>query len=112
MLEQSEDALQREWREELNTDINVGRLVWVVENFFKEGDRDFHEVGMYYMINLPANSSLLNFKEYTCTDGPVTLRFRWFPLSDIVRLEIHPLFLKKGLLHIPECTEHVIWNDH
>jgi ADP-ribose pyrophosphatase YjhB (NUDIX family) len=35
MLEHSDEALKREMREELSTDVKVGRLVWVVENFFK-----------------------------------------------------------------------------
>ena len=33
MLEHSDEALKREMREEIATDVKVGRLVWVVENF-------------------------------------------------------------------------------
>jgi ADP-ribose pyrophosphatase YjhB (NUDIX family) len=111
MLEQSDNALKREMREEIATDVRVGRLVWVIENFFKPQDTSYHEIGMYYLMNLPDNSIVFKSVEHTCKDGPVTLRFRWFPLADIELVEIRPAFLKKGLLRIPQHTEHLIWND-
>ncbi len=111
MLEQSGKALKREMSEEIATDVTVGRLVWVIENFFKPGKQTYHEIGMYYLMNLPDNSVVFNSDEHTCLDGPVTLRFRWFPLADIEQLKINPAFLKKGLLHIPRTTKHIIWND-
>ena len=35
ILENSIETLKREIREELEAEINVGRLLWIVENFFK-----------------------------------------------------------------------------
>ena len=111
MLEQSDNALKREMREEIATDVTVGKLVWIIENFFKPQDTSYHEIGMYYLMDLPDNSIVSKSAEHTCKDGPVTLRFRWFPLADIEQLEIRPAFLKKGLLHIPRHTAHIIWVD-
>ncbi len=34
MLETAEQTLKREMREELNADVQVGKLLWVIENFF------------------------------------------------------------------------------
>jgi ADP-ribose pyrophosphatase YjhB (NUDIX family) len=111
MLEPSDKALKREWKEELDTDIGINRLVWVIEGFFKYENRNYHEIGMYYLITLLVNSSLLSSEEHTCKDGLATLRFRWVPLSDIEHIDLRPLFLKKGLLHLPEHTAHIVWND-
>jgi ADP-ribose pyrophosphatase YjhB (NUDIX family) len=111
MLEKSEDTLKREMREELETEVEVGRLVWIVENFFKDGGRSYHEVGLHYSIILPDNASILSSSEYHCTDGPVKLRFRWFPLSELENVQIRPLFLKTALARIPEHTEHIVWYD-
>jgi ADP-ribose pyrophosphatase YjhB (NUDIX family) len=111
MLEHSDNALKREMREEIATDIVVGELVWVIENFFKPNNTAYHEIGMYYLMYLPDDSVVFKSTEYTCQDGPVTLRFRWFFLSDIEQVEIRPAFLKKGLLHIPQHTEHITWDD-
>jgi ADP-ribose pyrophosphatase YjhB (NUDIX family) len=111
MLEQSENALKREMREEIATDVTVRRLVWIVENFFKPQDTSYHEIGMYYLMDLPDDAPVFKSAEYICQDGLVTVRFRWFPLADIEQLEIRPAFLKTGLSNIPQHTEHVIWND-
>ena len=110
--EKSEDTLIREMQEELGTDVKVGRLVWVVENFFKERDRSYHEIGMYYLMNLPDNSSIFGEAEHTSKDDTVTLRFRWFPLSELESINLRPIFLRKGLKNIPLHTEHVIWRDY
>jgi ADP-ribose pyrophosphatase YjhB (NUDIX family) len=111
MSENSEATLRREMKEELNTDIDIKKLVWVVENFFGDESTTYHEIGMYYLISLPADSSLLGSEEYRSKDGPVTLRFRWFPLTTLEHLNLYPVFLRKELLHIPEHIEHIVWND-
>jgi ADP-ribose pyrophosphatase YjhB (NUDIX family) len=111
MLEQTDNALKREMREEIATEVIVGRLIWIVENFFKPQNTSYHEIGMYYLMDLPDDSIVLKSVEHECQDGPVTVRFKWFPLADIEQVDIRPEFLKKGLLHIPQCTEHITWND-
>jgi len=109
--EKSEDTLVREVQEELNTVVKVGRLVWVVENFFKENERSYHEIGMYYLMDLPTDSAVITSQEYTSKDGPVTLRFRWFRLQELDKINLRPAFLRKALQNLPKHTEHVIWHD-
>lgn len=111
MLEQTEETLKREMKEELGTNVVVGRLVWVVENFFKERDKTYHELGLYYLMKMPGESGVLNSFEYTSQDGPVTLRFRWFLLSELEKVNLQPIFLKKELTAIPTRTKHVVWHD-
>jgi len=98
-------------QEELNTAVKVGRLVWIVENFFKEKERSYHEIGMYYLMGLPVGSAIVSSQEYTSKDGPVTLRFRWFPVSELEQVTLRPSFLKKALQNLPEQIEHIVWND-
>ena len=47
MQETAEETLKREMREEMQTDITVQRLLWVVENFFQHGGKAFHELGKF-----------------------------------------------------------------
>lgn len=110
--EKSEDVLKREMQEELGTDVKVGRLVWVVENFFKERDRTYHELDMFYHIKIPANSLILRSEEHFCKDGGATIRFKWFPLSELDNIDLRPVFLRKALQKIPANIEHVIWYDN
>jgi len=109
--EKSEDTLIREMQEELNSAVKVGRLVWIVENFFKEKERSYHEIGMYYLMGLPVGSAIVSSQEYTSKDGPVTLRFRWFSVSELEQVNLRPSFLKKALQNLPEQIEHIVWND-
>jgi ADP-ribose pyrophosphatase YjhB (NUDIX family) len=109
--EPSDIALKREMREEIASDVTVGRLVWVIENFFQPDETAYHEIGIYYLMDLPADSAVFKSAEHSCQDGPVTVRFRWFPLADMGQLQIRPAFLKERLTHIPALTEHIIWTD-
>lgn len=111
--EKSEDALKREMLEELGADVKVGKLVWIVENFFKdrESDRSFHELGMYYRIKIPTNSLILHSEEYFCKDGGATIRFKWFPLTGLEKIDLRPVFLRKALKNIPKRTSHIVWYD-
>ena len=56
--EPSAAAVARELAEELGPacDAQVGRLLWVVENFYGDEDEPFHELGMYYLVTLGAAS--------------------------------------------------------
>lgn len=41
-----------QFREELEADVRVGSLIWVVENFFHWRDRDCHELGLCDAVGL------------------------------------------------------------
>lgn len=64
LLEPSKDALKREMQEELGIDARVGRLIWVVETFFKEGETLFHELGLYYLMELPKDCFLYRKRQF------------------------------------------------
>ena len=54
------EGLRREMREELETEVTVERLLWVVENFFTYDGKAYHELGFYFLMTLPPGSSLLS----------------------------------------------------
>jgi ADP-ribose pyrophosphatase YjhB (NUDIX family) len=107
ILESAAEALRREIREELDVDATVGRLLWVAENFFAIGGRQYHELGLYFALDLPA--SLYRADDFEAFDPQVTLRMRWAPLDDLP--PIRPSFLRRGLLAPPETTVHVVFHD-
>lgn len=51
--ETSEETLKREMVEELGVEVTVHRLLWIVENFFHYEQRDWHELGFYYLMDIP-----------------------------------------------------------
>jgi ADP-ribose pyrophosphatase YjhB (NUDIX family) len=113
MLEESREALRREMLEELGEEVEVGRLVWVGENFFEFQRADFHEMGMYFEVSLPAGSALVRRTEewWAEEDDGVKICFRWFGLEEAPELPIVPGFLREGLGSLPAGTEHVVYRD-
>jgi len=107
--EASREALLREFGEELETEIEVGGLLWVAESFFRHEERDVHELGLYYFVSLPMGSPLIERDEpWSGEDAGVELNFRWFPLDRVGAVRLFPAFLKLGLRRLPEHPVHVI----
>lgn len=113
LLERAESAIVREMREELRVEVEVERLVWIVENFFEMRKRAYHELSLFFLLRLPPTSPIL---QETCEfygqeqqpDGtPVQLIFRWFPFHHLDMLTLYPSFLKHGLRALPSRTEHI-----
>ena len=58
-LENSKDALKREFKEELNIDINVGDFLGISENIFTYNGRNAHELILFYNVDISDS----NYKE-------------------------------------------------
>ena len=51
-LENSKDALKREFKEELNIDINVEEFLGLSENIFTYNGKNAHELILFYNVNV------------------------------------------------------------
>ena len=51
-LESSKDALKREFKEELNIDINVGEFLGIAENIFTYNGKNAHELILFYNVDI------------------------------------------------------------
>lgn len=112
LLESSTDALKREMKEELDVDIRIERLVWVVENFFEYDCKSYHEIAFYFLIALPLDSHYyIKDKPFIAHDNGFELTFKWYRIDKLKQLRLYPTLLKKGLNSIPEKTEHIIHTD-
>lgn len=108
--ETSVDGLRREMREELDVDVTVGRLLWVIENFFDHYPLDMppdmsrtsphHEIGFYFEMEVPSrllNSPAFMGSELIGTPHEFELEFRWFDRSGLPELDIRPSTLRQIL---------------
>ena len=89
----------------------MGRLAWVMENFFEHDEKPWHEIGMYFLMALPEDSSVYKEREFLREHETIKLIFRWLPLGDLGKVPLFPSFLREGLRAIPEGTEHVVHED-
>lgn len=112
--ETAETTLKREMLEELGVDIEIVRLLWLVENFFTCADHRYHEVALYFLMQFPVDSPYLTQPGlfYGLEETP-RLIFQWFPRQTelLAALPLQPAFLQTALLSLPETVAHVIQRD-
>lgn len=83
MGESSEVGFQRKMREELAIDVEVKRLLWVVENFFEYDNWPYHEVAFYYLFLLPDDCMPMTRRErFRGCEANTTIEFQWYKLSE------------------------------
>ena len=111
LLESSVESLKREMREEIDSDVEVERLLWLAENFFVYQGRSFHELGLYFLLTIPADSHILNLESFPGEEGETHLMFQWFPLDVLDRLPLYPTFLRDRLRSLPAGIEHIEHRD-
>jgi 8-oxo-dGTP pyrophosphatase MutT (NUDIX family) len=106
--ETSASALVRELREELGAE--VGRMIWVVENFFRYEGEPFHGLGMYYEVTLgpgsPYHAKTASFDGVEDDlplhgDEPVQLIFQWFHWMRCRMCRSIPRFCASGCATCP-----------
>lgn len=108
--ESAEQTLRREMREELETDVEVVRLLWLVENFFELDRRQYHELALYFLIRFPGRSLPRSSASFDRTDNDTLFRFAWHPLSAdaLAALPLFPAFLPQGLIDLPASVVHIV----
>lgn len=112
MREAARESLAREMREELGLRAEIGRLVWVIENFFEFEGTPFHEIGLYFDVSLPDGAPGVRADEFERRDdGGELLIFRWVPVNGLGSIRVLPSFLVDGLREMPGETAHVVCRD-
>ena len=113
LMEPMTDALRRELREEIYTDVKVTRLLWIIENFFHR-NRDIHELSFYFLVELDPDSPLLK------STGPFygkehdhTLTYQWHPIDEkgLKTLPLYPGYLAEALSNLPSMPQHIVFKD-
>ena len=107
--ESAAETIVREFREELGEDVTCGSLIWMVENFFPFGNRQFHEVGFYFAVDLPAGSPMATSRGAIRGIEPdVPLTFSWFDASRLGDIDLRPSFLVKSLAVPVYSFQHIV----
>lgn len=108
----AEDGLRREIREELNADVHVERLAFVMENFFRIEERAYHELGLYFLITLSDEATVADIRQtHHAIDANIPFIFQWLPLQSLPSLTVYPECLQRLLQDIPATTQHIVNNE-
>lgn len=110
-FENSDKAVEREIVEELGFKCAVVRQLWYVENFFKFGSKQFHEVANYFLVSFTNQPTIEPEIDFNGIESSVDLLFRWVPLSKLKSYNLKPEFLIERLVDIPESIEYIKVNE-
>lgn len=112
LMETSIESLKREMREEISTNVEVERLLWLAENFFVYRGRSFHELGLYFLMHLPPDSPLREQTTFLGQEGTLPVHFEWFPIATLEDVPLYPKFLRTGLQSLPTATTHTVYVEN
>lgn len=108
--ETSINALRREMLEETEETVQVGRLLWVAESFFRsEEEQRYHELGFYYLMDFASTTSVMQApKSIVMREGQELVTFQWHEIADLDRVTLYPSFLVEGIQQLPEQIVHLL----
>ncbi len=115
--ETTKDAIKRHIRKNGGFEIEVHRLLWIMELFFvfrgKAGTLDveqgakIHGIGFYYLVSPKTSKVKWQQEEFHGFERPDMI-FKWFKLNELGDINLKPDCLKQLLNQIPSNTEHIV----
>ena len=112
MMENSEDAVRREIKEEIGTDVTVNRLLWISETFFRYAEGATHEMGMCYQLSFPEGSPFEQTPEFYGNEDEYQLAFKWFDINQLHTQIVRPAFLAEKIPNIVPGVEHLVHTEY
>lgn len=112
--ETNEQTLIREFQEEIGVEISVSDLKWVGEIFFPWGNKQGHQICLYYIVNIKSDNIPLDgmFVGKEQIEGRnFNLEFHWVPLSDLSDIEVYPTNVVDLLNKLDNGVQHFIYKE-
>ncbi len=113
--ETTEEALVREFKEEVRADIKVERLLMVGENFFPWGDRPCHQINLCYLVSLLDEAEIQLDGTFKAIDElgneRIDLNMCWVLLKDMDDITVYPIDVKEHIMNIPNKIVHFIYKE-
>lgn len=96
--ERAQDAIRREFLEELGVSVECEDLVCVGENFFEYNGEPHHEIGLYFAARISEGSEISDQgRIHFGVEGGRRLEFKWFPLAELPNMDMRPAVLRAAL---------------
>lgn len=113
--ETSDITLIREFKEEINADIRIERLILIGETFFPWGKRPCQQISLYYLISLQDNPTIPLNGTFRAQDEigneRIDLDFCWIPLTELGNIKLYPLCIKEYITNIPQAPIHFVYRQ-
>lgn len=108
--ESSDMAILREYREETGAELQIDRMLALIENFFELDGKPWHQYIFFYLLR--DDNDVLEFfdGERAVSDNSEAV-YRWFSLSELQDIRIKPDCSKAILQELSANTQHYINRD-
>lgn len=109
--ESSEDALVREIQEELGISITYYMPLWVNECFFIDSGRKFHEIGIYYLVDISNTDFCHNEAVFKKEEANRSNTYEWLDIDNLDSVELYPKFIKDEIKNPNKDLKLIITNE-
>ncbi len=104
--ETAENALKREFSEEVHAEIEVDEMCAVGETFFTWDNIPYQQIGLYFKAHLPTDTKVPKEGVFSGIDEydnkQVRLEFCWIPLNELHNITLYP----------KEIIDHIITGEN
>jgi 8-oxo-dGTP pyrophosphatase MutT (NUDIX family) len=114
MGETSALSLAREIDEEVGLPATLGPLLLTSESFYRRMGEDFHELGYFYRVDLPADARPNGMSPWLVThDEGHEHRFHWIAITGdgFAQFNVKPAWLAEVLARLPDQLTHVVFDE-
>lgn len=98
--ETGEEAVVREFQEELGVDIECKRMLWTEECFWEWRGKLTHTLSFYYLAEFCKDSDFPDDGCYHTQKENPRIEIGWIPINELNGLTVYPEFLKDQIM---EC---------
>ena len=98
--ETGEEAVVREFREELGANIRCLRMLWSEECFWTWKGRLTHTISFYYLAEFCENSHLVDDGCFHPQKDNPRIEIGWLTLDELERSTVYPVFLKDEIYRL------------
>ena len=113
--ETNAQTLEREFKEEIGADIEVGELKWIWENIYQWNGKLCQQICLFFAVNvknmaqIPHTGSFAGKEHDGADDNAV--RFYWIPLDEVKNINVYPANASELLSRFDEGVQHFVYRE-
>jgi ADP-ribose pyrophosphatase YjhB (NUDIX family) len=104
--ETSKETIIRKFKEETGLDVETLNVISTYENFWKWGDKDCHQLCIYYKLNMVDET-----QELILNPDTKDTKFIWLELDELKNINLYPIGISAQVLDNITDTTHFIYKE-
>ena len=106
--EDSKNAIRREMKEKIDQNIIIEKYMFTIENFFQENDKKYHELGIYYHINVPEIWDGIK----TINEAGTIIEYKWIDIDSLNNINVYPEIIKQIVKYEIKKPHFITYDDN